>query len=782
MLSFIERAALAPCTQAKTKAIAEATGLSLPVAALLCRRGIDTPTAAKRFLYPGPEQLHDPFLLPDMTAAVDRIKKAVASREKITIFCDYDADGTTGGCTLYLHLVDIGADVCIMTPNRHKEGYGLNTAAVEQIAKTGSTLIVTVDCGITNIAETALAQSLGVDVVITDHHECGETLPDTPYIINAKRSDSVYPDPNLAGCGVAFKLIHALSSLADAMRYIDLVAVGTITDIVPLLGENRAIAYMGLGKLRRNPSAGLLALAQAAGISLTEITSFGISFGLGPRINAAGRMDTAQVAIDILSSTKTSPALKQSVRELCALNDARKKEVEEILADAETMIEENGYHSDPAIMLADSSWNAGVIGIAAAKITEKYTRPCVLFGGEGSLVGSARSIEGVNIFEALCAFADRYEKFGGHAQAAGLTIAPGELDGLRRDVCAYIRTHYDESAFVRKRVYDLVLTADEITSRLVDDLKRLEPFGQCNEKPVVAVMDAALDSIRFVGKDEKPHLKFTMVQNGKTQDAVAFCYKDMHALIPGRADFLCEAGIDSFSNRPQLIVRDIAFQTDDTLCESFLEAYSHCLMQGFLDEVTALGEGGFSGMSEDSFLAALSLAIDESRFGLCVCVNTVPAFKRLMTFDMVRQALQNKRLSLWDNKAFSPDNCIACTAAGGHTRFLSVGVKPVQSLFDEQLKDAYKSYAKSMFLGRDELLRLYRALPQILKRPRTQDEIARKLGEEIGPVSFALRVFTELRLLNTDISGRILTLKNNGPRKELRQSACYRGFEDLIHG
>lgn len=780
MLSYAQRPALS--TNENVAVIQAVTGLSEPVAALLCRRGIDTPTAAKRFLHPGPEQLIDPFLLPDMNEAVERIKRAISDHEKITVFCDYDADGTTGGCALYLFLKSKGADVTIMTPNRHKEGYGLNAAVVEQVAAMGCTLIVTVDCGITNVNETQLARSLGVDVVITDHHECGSVLPNTPYIINAKRPDSMYPDANLAGCGVAFKLIHALSTLPEAMCYIDLVAIGTITDIVPLLGENRVIAHMGLEKMRKNPSAGIEALAQAAGINIADITSFGISFGLGPRINAAGRMDSAEAAIDILKSTQPGEELQKNAQQLCALNDARKKDVEEILADAEAMIDACGYHSDPAILLAQGSWNAGVIGIAAAKIAEKYTRPCVLFGGEESLVGSARSIEGINIYEVLSVFADRYEKFGGHSQAAGLTITPDIIDDLRRDVCQYIRQHYDEGDFVKLKLYDMVLSAGEITRELVEDIKQLEPFGQCNEKPAVAVLSAALTSPRFVGKNDKPHLKFTIVQKGRKQDAVAFYYKDAHALIPGHADFLCEPGIDSFTNRTQLIVRDIAFYQDQTLSESFMEAHSEDMTQGFLDEVTALGSWNGALLNEAAFLEKLKKALDESRFGLCVNVHTVPAFRRLINLAPIKEALEQGRLVLWDHKAFSPDNCISCGEAAGHTRFLHVGLRHAPAFFDDALRSAYKSHARQYFLDRNELLTIYRLMGSMLKRERTVHEVARKLSRSSDTIAFAVRVFTELELLTVDKSDRILALNAGQPRKELRQSPCYASFEDLLNG
>lgn len=782
MLSYGERPALAEITHEKIAAIQAATGLSEPVAALLCRRGIDTPLEAKRFLHPGPEQLHDPLLLPDMGEAVERIKRAVGGREKIAIFCDYDADGTTGGCALYLHLMNANAEVVILTPNRHKEGYGLNAAAVEQMAAMGCALIITVDCGITNIEETRLARSLGMDVVITDHHQCGAALPDTPYIINAKRTDSVYPDANLAGCGVSFKLIHALSSLAEAMRYIDLIAIGTITDIVPLLGENRVIAHMGLKKMQKNASAGIAALAQAANINLADISSFQISFGLGPRINAAGRMDTAEAAIDILKSTQPSAALRLSTERLCALNDARKKDVEEILVDAEAMIDENGYHSDPAILLSAGGWNAGVIGIAAAKLAEKYTRPVVLFGGEMSLVGSARSIEGINIYEVLGVFADKFEKFGGHSQAAGLTIAPQILSDLRREVCQYIKEHYDESAFVRLKLYDMSLGTSRITREMVADLKRLEPFGQSNEKPAVAVLDAALTSPRFVGKNEQPHLKFIIEQKNRKLDAVAFCYKESHALIPGHADFLCEPGIDSVTNRPQLIVRDVAYHQDDALVKSFLEANADSFIRGFLDEVTALGEGQYAAQTEADFIRALREALALSRFGLCISVKTAPSCQRLLSLAPVKEAMKQGRLMLWDHRSFAPDNCIACNSAAGHTRMLYVGVGKTDGFFDDALRNAYKSHAAEVFMGRSELLKLYRELSSLLKRARTIHEIARKLSRSTASVVFAARVFAELELLTFDRSDKILALNTGQPRKELRQSPCYAGFEDLLDG
>lgn len=770
------------CDSSQVKAVQEATGLLKPVAALLCARGINTPEAAKRFLHPGPEQLHDPFLLPDMAAAVERIKLAIRNHEKITVFCDYDADGTCGGSALYLHLRGAGADVDIQTPNRHKEGYGLSPGAVEQIASGGGTLIVTVDCGITNVAETALAKSLGVDVIVTDHHECGETLPDTPYIVNAKRPDSSYPYRYLAGCGVAFKLIHALSSLSEAMRYIDLVSIGTITDIVPLLGENRVIAHMGLKKLRKNASAGIAALAQAASINLPDISSFGIGFGLGPRINAAGRMDTAETAIEILTSQKPGPALKQSVAKLCGLNDRRRQEVCDILEGAETMITANGYQTDPAILLADPGWNAGVIGIAAAKIAEKYYRPCVLFGGEDKLIGSARSVPGINVYEVLGAFADTYEKFGGHAQAAGLTIKPERLDSLREDVCSYIRAHYDESMFVPQKVFDMELGAGDISRRFVEDLQKLEPFGPENEQPVIALRNAVITGARFIGRD-KTHLKFVLRQSGASLDAVNFGFADSHAMLPGRADLLCEAGIDSFSGRPQVIVRDMAPHYDNDLLKSFIDDNAWRLANGLMDEIVTLATEGAVDSEEAGFEKLVGEALGNSHFGFCLVAVTEPALRRLVGLGAVREALECGQLVLWDRKSFTSENCIACGAVSGHPRVIHIGAAPPPAFFDMELRKAYREYASRYFAGRDELLGIYRRIqPLLAKAKRTPQALAEHLSLDIGRTAFALRVFAELELIETDKSDRILALNNGGPRRDLRDSICYRSFEELIDG
>lgn len=757
--------------------IVQATGLSVGVAQILWQRDIKTVADAERFLRPSEEHIHDPFLLPDMAQGVERIKRAVAEGEIVTVFCDYDADGTCGGSALYLYLQSKDVNVNIMSPNRHKEGYGLNEGAVREIDANDSTLIITVDCGITNVDEIEVAKSLGIDVIITDHHECGQTLPDTPYIINPKRPGSEYPCAFIAGCGVAFKLIHALSNLETAMQYIDLIAIGTVTDIVPLLDENRAIVHLGVQRMKENPSAGVEALARAAGIKIG--TSLGVSFGLGPRINAAGRMDTADIAIEILSATQSSKQLDEKAKALCALNDLRRAEVDKITSSAQKMVMENEYMNDSAILLANEEWNTGVIGIAAAKITDKFTRPCVLFGGaDGLLVGSARSIDSINIYEALDAFSDTYEKFGGHAQAAGLTIKPGQLGSLRENVCKYIDTHYDESAFVQSKVYDMQLRVSEITSKLVADIDRLEPFGHANEKPVVAVMGADITQTKYVGKGIKPHLKFGMRQDGAVVDAVSFFFKSNHSFVSRTCDFLGEAGINDFNSKPQIVVRHMSMHFDNRLVDSFVAAHKNQMYRQFMDEVAQVYENSSSDMGESDFMQSVDRQMDKSRFGMCIVAGTKPAFDRLLGIDVIKKALSSGTLILYDSRDYKSDNCVACAPVSGHRIVYRVGVP---GFYDARMQSDYKKHAQVFFAPRNELLGVYKTMLQFAADgSKTMEQISQSCGITYEKAAFAMRVFYELQLIEVEKSGRIFATKNGGEKKELSESLCYRSFVALM--
>ncbi len=780
MLKFEQRVCETQIDEKMIELIAQETGLCTQAVWIMWQRGIRDIREAKLFLNPSIEQINDPFLLPDMQNSVERIKKAISEGEIVTVFCDYDADGTCGGSSLYLHLKSLGISVNIMSPNRHKEGYGLSESAVRKIDESDSTLIITVDCGITNIEEISLAKELGIDVIITDHHECGQELPDTPYIINPKRQDSKYPCAYIAGCGVAFKLIQALSGLESAMEYIDLVAIGTVTDIVPLKDENRALVHFGIEKLKSKPSAGIEALSRVASIKMN--TSLGVSFGLGPRINAAGRMDTAQIAIDILSAEKPSPQLDEQAKQLCQLNDQRRNEVEDITKSAQDMVLKNNYMDDEAILLADEDWNTGVIGIAAAKISDKFNRPCVLFGGaEGGLVGSARSIEGINMYEVLDTFSEKYEKFGGHSQAAGLTIKPDELDDLRRNVCKFIKENYDESVFVPKKVFDLEMDVAQVTNKLVEDLSRLEPFGHSNDKPVILIRNAEITDYKFIGKQKSPHLKFSIKKNGAVAEAVNFFFRNEYTLMSQKGDFLCDADLNDYTKKPQLIVRQLFMHYDTELTKSFESAYRNQMCRQFLDEISMLEQrekDAVPDITEQEFTAEVLMRMKESRFSMCIAAGTKPAFERLVSIKSIKSALLSGEIVLHDKKDYRSDNCIYTGQAPGHRDTYYIGVL---GFFDNELKEAYRCYAKEFFMPRKELLDFYKKASETLaEKPRTVETVVEAAGESYERAAFALRVLSELELIGVGKSGRIFAIKSEGVKKELTQSRAYRSFMDLL--
>lgn len=517
-------------------------------------------------------------------------------------------------------------------------------------------------------------------------------------------------------------------------------------------------------------------------MNLSKINSFGIGFGLGPRINAAGRMDTASLAIDIFSAGALSDKLREDAKKLCVLNDRRRKEVEDIGREAEEMIRDGKYARQSAIVLANGSWNAGVIGIAAAKIAEKYTRPCILFGGNGeSLIGSARSIEGINIFEALSRFAERFEKFGGHAQAAGLTINPSVLEGLRRDLCSYIDENYDESVFEPKKTYDIEFKTGDITKKLVEDISRLEPFGPCNERPCIAILDAQIGDIRYFGNGKKQHAGFALLQGGCKAEAVSFYFKESHSFSSRRCDALCEAEMDDYSGYPRLIIRDMAMKYDAALAEGYLMANRDKMMRNFINEVSSAGEGmKAEGMSESDFVRRLESELSLSRFGLCIAAGTVPAFRRIINTGDIAESLRHGALSLFDEKAYSAENCIACGVPTGFERIMRIGLPTDEDggvLFNESLLESYRQYAKDFFAPREELLGFFRFIGA--GEPMTAEDINKKAAPE--KAMFMLKVLDELKLIETDKSGRIHAIKN-APRKELGQSACFRGFENLLQG
>ena len=496
-----------------------AAGVTPLLAAVLARRGFADPGEARKFIECGAELLGDPLSMTDMPDAVRRLDRAVKTGEHIAVYGDYDVDGITSTCLLLDYLRSRGAVCEPYIPDRQEEGYGVNNGAIDSLHQRGVSLIVTVDCGVTAIEETAYASSLGVDMIITDHHECQENLPDAAAVVDPKRPDCNYPSRDLAGVGVAFKLLCAMEGSADRMleRYADLVAVGTIADVMPLTGENRYIIKAGLEKLSASPRPGLKALIGESGLSGRKISATNVGFTLAPRLNASGRLGQASMAVELLL-TESPREAEALASDLCQLNRDRQSIETDIWNDALAML--GNHRPESPIVLAHEGWHQGVIGIAASRLTEAYNVPAIMIcldGDHGQ--GSCRSYGGFNLFEALNACSEYLDGFGGHALAAGLTIKRENVDAFRDAIARY----YDEHPPCRDSVLQLDLRIDSpelLTMECVEDLDYLEPCGNGNPSAQVCLCRAQLTAVNPIGGGK--HLKLKMEKFGREYEAVFF--------------------------------------------------------------------------------------------------------------------------------------------------------------------------------------------------------------------------------------------------------------------
>ena len=545
-------------------ALAEALRLPRLVARLLVARGLTTPEEAHLFLEAGEEAFHDPWSMKGMGEAVERIRKALRDGERLLVYGDYDADGVCASALMIRLLRRLDAAFDVRIPNRLKEGYGLNREAIDRAAEDGFRLIVTVDNGVSAVEEIAYARERGIDVVVTDHHEPPAVLPEAVALVNPKRPDCPYPFKGLSGAGVAYKLAHALLGRHET-EFADLAAIGTVADLMPLVDENRALVRIGLMRLREAASPGLRALAEACGFDPAALSSGRIAFGLAPRLNAGGRLESADGAVRLLVTEREEEAA-QLARELDRLNRERQQLVERTLAEAEERIarEAAGRGGVPPLFLtvADASWNPGVVGLVAAKLAEKYTRPALVLAEDaetGLCRGSARSVGEFDMHAALTACADLLEHFGGHRAAAGLTVRKELLGELAARLEALAEERLTPEDRIPRKKADVPCTADELTLEAAEQLAKLEPFGQDNPAPTFVLRDAVVRSARAVGADGK-HLKLTLQQNGHTLEAIGF---DMGGLLPWLApgvsvDLLGTATVSEWQG-----VRQVQFQIKD---------------------------------------------------------------------------------------------------------------------------------------------------------------------------------------------------------------------------
>lgn len=549
------------CDQDKVNEISKKFNIDRLLATILVNRGICKEDEIRKFLEPTREDFHDPFLLPDMDIAVDTIIKAIKEKENILIYGDYDVDGITSISVLQKFLEERGMNVANHIPNRLEEGYGLNKEAIKQIADDGYKLIITVDCGISGIEEIEYANSLGIRTIITDHHEPLDELPKAIAVVDAKRKDNKYPFNQLAGVGVVFKLIQAIGiklglNEKEYLKYLDLVCVGTISDIVPLVDENRVIAKLGLKLVNVTRNLGLKYLLQATGYK--QIDSNAISFGIAPRINACGRMGHETEALDIFLSNDIDE-VKELTEKLNNYNKTRQETEKKIVEEALELIEKNKENEKSAIVLGSSGWHHGVIGIVSSKITETYFKPSILVSFENGIAkGSGRSIPGFDLHEALCKSSKYLEKYGGHSMAVGLSLKEENFEAFKNEFEKIAKESKVEE--ILPIIYiDGVVKQEDIKPEHIKELEKLEPFGEGNKMPLFAYKGLKINSIRAL--TEGKHLKLTLKDDNIIIDAIGFNMGHLvnDYLIGDKVDVVGVLEINSFNGieSVQINLKDI---------------------------------------------------------------------------------------------------------------------------------------------------------------------------------------------------------------------------------
>ncbi len=542
-----------------------------PISELLAERGISTVEEAEKFFHPSLRDLHDPFLMPDMDRAVARLNRAMGSKEKIMVYGDYDVDGTTAVALVYKYLRNYYSSIDYYIPTRTEDGYGISRSTIDMAAESGVSLFIILDCGIKATDEVAYARELGIDFIICDHHVADEVLPPAAAILNPKLEGSTYPCPHLSGCGVGFKLMQAFAisnglGMADLEGMLDLVAVSIAADIVPMVGENRILTYFGLKRLNSNPNMGLRAIIRTCGLSGKEITISDVIFKIGPRINASGRMQSGKEAVDLLVSRDAADALAKA-KEIDRYNQDRKELDKQITEEANAFIEEHAASlaDKKAIVIYNKNWHKGIIGIVASRLTELYYKPTVVLTYAGGLAtGSSRSVQGFDVYGAVDSARDLLENFGGHTYAVGLSLKEENIPEFTRRFEEYVTANIRHDQLRPTLDIDAYLTFSEITTDFLHLLRRFNPFGPGNAKPVFctrAVKD--FGTSKLVGKQNE-HIKLEIVDDtsGKVMNGIAFnAAKDfphIHAGKPFDIVYTIEENKRKSLQSVQLMVKGIS--------------------------------------------------------------------------------------------------------------------------------------------------------------------------------------------------------------------------------
>ena len=519
-----------PERQQQAKELAEKLGMSPILAQLLIKRGIRTESAAKRFLRPLLSELIDPFLMNDMDVAVDRLNDAMGRKERIMVYGDYDVDGCTAVALVYRFLLQFYSNIEYYIPDRYEEGYGISQKGLDHAQEAGVKLIIILDCGIKAIDEIRRAKEMGIDFIICDHHVPDDELPCAVAILNPKRQDSTYPFKDLCGCGVGFKFMQAFAKnngipFSQLIPLLDFCAVSIAADMVSVMGENRILAFHGLKQLNQNPSTGLKAIIEISGLTGRDITMSDIVFKIGPRINASGRVQNGTETVDLLVEKDFKRALQEAIH-INEYNEQRKDIDKQMSEEANQIVERlESQEHQPAIVLYNEGWKKGVVGIVASRLTEMYYRPTVVLScQDGMATGSARSVAGYDIYDAIKSCRDLLENFGGHTYAVGLSLRTDNIPEFRQRFQDYVSTHIMPEQTEAMLDIEAEIDFRDITKKLHNDLKKLAPHGPDNPKPLFCTCNVYDYGTSKVGGRQQEHIKLELVdsRSSNVMNGIAF--------------------------------------------------------------------------------------------------------------------------------------------------------------------------------------------------------------------------------------------------------------------
>lgn len=741
-------------------------GIPSQLLSLLLDRGIDTKEKIDKYLHPKKEDLYDPMLMQDMDRAVTVIRDAVSKGEEIVVFGDYDVDGVTATAILLTYLRKQGATVSYYIPDRHGEGYGLNIAAVEQIASHAK-LLITVDCGITCPNEVKRAVELGMRVIVTDHHQLGPELPQCSAVLNPLLGN--YPFRRLCGAGVAFKLVQALGGMEAIESLWELAALATIADIVPLLDENRVIVSYGLRAMASSQRPGLIALMESAGVDARNVSASDVAFRMAPRINAGGRLALASRGVELLTTRKLDAA-REIAAELDQDNTKRREIEMEIFAHAdEKTRNEIDFLTERAIVVCGEGWNPGVIGLAASRLVEKYKWPAILLAQDGEVcVGSARSIPGVDIHQAMATCRDLFVRFGGHAQAAGLTIEKKNIPEFKRRLTQAIQEQSEPEAFIPTEEYDLELELSEMTEELVQAFGSMQPTGFGNPAPVFCVRGVHTTDVRTMGK-ENAHLRMRLSSGSEMRNAIGFRMGDKARSMPEVIEAVVGLSINEWQDRRsvQCELRQIRPYMPAKAFLSECQRRQEEIDASFVDALRLDGnpEGTvIERMKLEEAKQVLSGELRTGYQGTLLCVHTLPALKMLnihlailhAQLDYAMHELNDIRsfntlvmAPEWEKLNCHPTAIVALDGFLNDAERAAARIRfPHARIIEVTDMSSYAAVTAERLLCSDEELRaLYRVLRQREKMEYTLNMLASETDLSESQVLCALSIFAELHLI-----------------------------------